>query len=296
MARILIMEGNPKARRERGAQMGIRSTAGIYADSVHAHFPEIEIDILCAADEDGALPAGRSFHDYDAMIISGSSLHAYNREPEVTRQLDTLHAVSEIGLPVLGSCWGLQIAAVAAGGEVIHNPRGREVGIARKVMRNEAGKSHAFLSKRPDSFDAPCIHYDEVSRLPANATLLASNSHSEVQAAIIPLRKSEIWAVQYHPEFDLPHLGQLYRLYEADMLSQGFFTDKHALDDFADKLSQMSNDSAPMGLAWQLGVDHDILNPVARRSEIIAFIEHRVLGQSDAGLIAVPAMQEGLPA
>lgn len=275
--------------------MGLQSTAGIYAKSIHAHFSELEIDILCAADEGGALPTGRALHDYDAMVISGSSLHAYNREPEVTRQLDTLHAVSEIGLPILGSCWGLQIAAVAAGGEVIHNPRGREVGIARKVVRNEAGKRHAFLSKRPDSFDAPCIHYDEVSRLPANATLLASNAHSKVQAAIIPLRKSEIWAVQYHPEFDLPHLGQLYRLYEADMLAQGFFKSPEDLADFADKLSQLSDQPAPMDLAWQLGVDHDILNPVARRSEILAFIEHRVPGQTDPSAIAVPAMQQSLP-
>jgi GMP synthase (glutamine-hydrolysing) len=52
-------------------------------------------------------------------------------------------------------------------------------------------------------FDAPCIHYDEVTRLPDNATLLASNAHSVVQAAVVPVGRSEVWAVQYHPNSTL---------------------------------------------------------------------------------------------
>ena len=40
---------------------------------------------------------------------------------------------------------------------------------------------------------------------------------------MVPLGKSEVWAVQYHPEFDLEQLAQLYTLYADDMVTQGFF-------------------------------------------------------------------------
>jgi GMP synthase (glutamine-hydrolysing) len=44
------------------------------------------------------------------------------------------------GVPVWGSCWGLQIATVALGGSVRRNPRGRELAIARAITVTEAGR------------------------------------------------------------------------------------------------------------------------------------------------------------
>ena len=62
---------------------------------------------------------------------------------------------------------------MAAGGEVAFNPKGREVGFARKILLNEAGAKHPMFKGKAPVFDAPCIHYDEVIRLPESATLLA---------------------------------------------------------------------------------------------------------------------------
>ena len=278
MSRLLLMEGNPAAKRARGDALGVRSSSAVYAAAIGAHFPNIAIDVINAADPDATVPAGRSFDDYDGFVITGSSLHAYDEEFAVTNQIAVLNEAAGAGLPILGSCWGLQIAAVAAGGKVGLSPVGREVGFARKIVPTLAGHSHPLLADRGAVYDAPCIHYDEVTQLPEGATLLASNAHSGVQAAVIPLGNSEVWAVQYHPEFDLTQLAELYRLYADDMIVQGFFGSHDELIAYCAKLSALAQNPDDSGLAWQLGIDRDITDDHRRRSEIIAWIEHKVLG------------------
>ena len=277
MSKILLMEGNIAERRAKGAAMGVRSSSGIYEQSLLAHFPALEIDIFNPEDP---IPGRNALAAYDGLIISGSGLHAYDTDFAVTNQIAMVCEAAEVGLPIFGSCWGLQIAAMAAGGLVEYHAVGREVGFARKVRVTDAGRDHPIFAKKSPVFDAPCIHYDEVTRLPEGATLLATNAHSEVQAALIPLANSEIWAVQYHPEFDAAHLADLYRLYADDMVEQGFFADIDELKGYAAKLTQLGHEPENAALAWQLGVDGDITNDVRRRAEIIAWVENCVMGDN----------------
>lgn len=277
MTRLLLMEGNPSEKRARGDALGVRSSSAVYATAINAHFPEIALDVINAADRDAAIPDGRDFGDYHGFVVTGSSLHAYDDEFAVTNQIAVLKEAADAGLPILGSCWGLQIATVAAGGKVALSSVGREVGFARKIVPTLAGHNHPLLGARGAVYDAPCIHYDEVTQLPEGATLLASNAHSAIQAAVIPLGKSEVWAMQYHPEFDLTQLAQLYTLYADDMISQGFFTSHDELVAYCAKLLALAQNPGDSGLAWQLGIDHDITVDHRRRAEIIAWIENKVL-------------------
>lgn len=278
MTRLLLMEGNTADKRARAAELGVRSSSEIYALAILAHYPGFELDVVNAADADWAIPGGRSFADYDGFVVTGSSLHAYDREFAVTNQIAMLRDAAEAGLPVFGSCWGLQIAVMAAGGQVEYNPRGREVGFARKIVRTAAGADHPMFAGKGAVFDAPCIHYDEVTRLPDSAALLASNAHSLVQAAIVPVGRSEVWAVQYHPEFDIAQLVQLYTLYADDMIAQGFFADRAALDAYVKVLTGLAAAPQDAGLAWQLGVDEDITDDSRRRAEIINWIKAFIPG------------------
>ena len=277
MPRLVLMEGNTSKKRARGAELGVRSSSQIYVEAIRTHFPDLELDTINAADEDWTFPDGRGWSDYDGLIVTGSSLHAYDTEFAVTNQIALVAEAGETGMPIFGSCWGLQIAVMAAGGEVEYNPRGREVGIARKIVPNEAGRAHPIFSLKNAAFDAPCIHYDEVTRLPDSAVLLASNAHSKVQAALIPVGQSTVWAVQYHPEFDLEQLLQLYRLYGENMVKEGFFASEEAMADYTGKLERLIADPADMGLRWQLGMDQDILDDRIRNGEIIAWIQHEIL-------------------
>lgn len=277
MTRLLLLEGNTADKRARARDLGVRNSSEIYALAIAAHFPAFELDVLNGADPGEAIPQGRTWADYDGFVITGSSLHAYDTDFAVTNQIALVAQAAEHGLPIFGSCWGLQIAAVAAGGEVGLSPRGREVGFARKIALNAKGRAHPMFAEKQSVFDAPCIHYDEVVRLPESATLLASNRHSAVQAAVIPLGRSEVWAVQYHPEFDLGQIVQLYTLYEDDMVAQGFFADAADLVAYRTKLAALAADGSRADLAWQLGVDEDLTDDKVRRAEIISWIEACVL-------------------
>lgn len=277
MTRLLLLEGNTSAKRARARDLGVRNSSEIYAEAIAAHYPDVALDVLNGADAGEVMPGGRSWQDYAGFVITGSSLHAYDGDFAVTNQIALVRQAADAGLPIFGSCWGLQIATIAGGGEVASSPKGREVGFARKIMPSQAGAAHPMFASKQGSFDAPCIHYDEVIRLPEGAILLASNAHSSVQAAVIPLGNSEIWAVQYHPEFDLQQLVQLYTLYAADMVEQGFFTDLQQLADYRDRLAVLAADPGARGIAWQLGVDEDIIDDGRRRAEILAWMEHQVL-------------------
>ncbi len=160
----------------------------------------LQIDIVCAADG-AALPPGAALENYDGVTMTGSALNIYNGGAAVTRQIELVKAVFAAGVPFFGSCWGLQVAVTAAGGEVRANPRGREFGFARRVCLSDAGREHPLFAGKPIVFEAPTVHRDEIASLPAGAATLAVNDFG-VQAASFNVGRGTFWGVQYHPEYD----------------------------------------------------------------------------------------------
>ena len=213
---------------------------------------------------------------YDGIAITGSALNLYKAETASLRQVDFARTVFASHVPLFGSCWGLQVAAVAAGGEVARNPKGREVAFARKVMLSEAGRAHPLHRDREIAFDAPAIHGDEVVRLPPDATVTAWNAMSQVQAAEIRHDGGVFWGVQYHPEFTLRDLAFILRRYGPTLVDEGFFADLAALESYAADLSTLAADSARTDIAWRLGLGADILRPELRLREIGNWIAGQV--------------------
>lgn len=268
MRRILLVEGNDAWRRDRSRSRGLRLASEVYREALLAEQSDLEVTVLMGADADARLPAGVALHDYDAMVLGGSSLHAYDDLPEVHRQIDLMRTFGETGKPILGSCWGLQIAAVAGGGRVEKSQNGLEMLSARKISPTEDGRRHPLLKGRPWAYDGPSVHYDAVTELPSGAVLLAGNRHSAVQAATIPVGKSEVWGVQYHPEFDMAQLAGLLPIYKTGMLDEGLVANEAefvALQAHADQLTQ---DPGNIAARFALGIDDDILVGSRRRTEI----------------------------
>lgn len=274
--RILIAEGNVQENRERMTRHGLDGGSDSYAAAIRLFAPDADIDIVYPADAAPKLPAGTEIGDYDGVVIGGSGLHAFDTAPEVTRQIEFARAVYKAGVPFLGSCWGLQVAAVAAGGHVAGSPRGREVGIARKLRPTAAGRGHPIYEGKPDVFDCCAIHFDEVTHLPPGAVVLAENHHSAVQAAVIPYNGGEFWGVQYHPEFDLRHMARLITAYADAMIGQGFYADRAALDAHAADWETLQDDPERKDLAWRLGVDGDVLDARRRCREINNWLKRAV--------------------
>ncbi|HEY1432605.1 MAG TPA: type 1 glutamine amidotransferase [Stellaceae bacterium] len=177
MPNILIAEGTPAAWQAKRMGFGIPSNHSLCAAALHLRRPDIRCTALNIADGE-PFPLGTALADFDGVMFPGSPLHIYDRTPAVTRQIDFARDAFAAGVPVWGSCWGLQIATVALGGSVRRNPRGRELAIARAITVTEAGRSHPLLASRPLVFDALCSHLDEVETLPPNARKLSRPTNS----------------------------------------------------------------------------------------------------------------------
>lgn len=180
MARFLIIDAYPKFGREALVHSGSTQAGLLYKNMLLSYRPDAEIDIAFPADADSTIP---DLGSYDAMLWTGSSLTIFHDTPEVTRQIELGREGYRRGLKAFGSCWGLQLAAVAAGGQCRRNPKGREFGLTHNVQRTEAGRAHPILADRVDGYRAFTAHFDEVQRLPEGGICLATNDATEIQAA-----------------------------------------------------------------------------------------------------------------
>jgi GMP synthase (glutamine-hydrolysing) len=163
--RFLIAESEtPEARERRRASVG-RSSGETYKDTLRVLAPNALCDLIRPAEEGASYPDPTGLQGYDAVFLTGSPLHLYQDTPEVRRQLDFMRAVFASGTPSFGSCAGLQVATVAAGGTVRENRRGHEAAFARRITPTDAGRGHKLLAGRPAAYDALTIHSDEVERL-----------------------------------------------------------------------------------------------------------------------------------
>jgi len=184
---------------------------------------------------------------------------------------------------IFGSCWGLQVAVVAAGGEVAANADGREIGIARNIRITEEGLSHPLYSGKPPAFDAIAVHLDHVVQLPAGSKVLSGNEMSQVQAIEIKCGKSVFWGVQYHPEFDLEYIAGLIRRYGSTLIDEGIRKDDDDLEKWAADLAAAQHDEDGNGLKRQYCLGDDVLDPRCRLLELSNWLSYLRQAKADAG-------------
>ena len=271
--RLLVVEGNTReGRAAHEATFGLTPSAS-YAAVLREIVPDAGCDIVCPADPDATLPEATTLADYDGVVLTGSSLHLWQREPAIDRQIELMRAVYASRVPAFGSCWGLQMGAVAAGGDVRANPNGREIGFARNIAVLPAGEGHPLLAGRPAAFTAPAIHLDAVTTLPSDCTVLASNALTPVQAAEIRHGGGTFWGVQYHPEFSIAELTAILGRLTALMVAEGFAADEGAA---RAHIADLATAPERSDAAWRHGLDAQVLDDGLRLTEIRNFIDRRV--------------------
>lgn len=281
--RLLVVDGNTRPQREsHAAGYGGLSPSAAYAEEVLALAPDAVTDICLPADEGANLPDGAGLQSYDGIFLTGSSLHIYQDDPAITRQVELMRAIYASGTPSFGSCWGIQMGSVAAGGTVIANPKGREIGVARKITLTEAGRTHPLLAGRPLAFDAPAIHLDTVAQPPAGASILASNAYSTVHACEIAHDGGLFWGVQYHPEFPLRQVASILRRMTPILIAERFRKDEAAAMQWLDEIEELDADRSRFDLAWAHGLDADVLEDDRRVTELRNFLAHRVQPHASA--------------
>ena len=276
--RILVVDGYARQGRE-DLRAGGASTAGeLYDRMLKKCSPNgAVVEIVCPADPDAGLPTGAAIADYDGIAWTGSSLTIFSGDPNVTSQIEFAKAAFAAKVPGFGSCWAAQIAAVAAGGICAANPKGREMGIARKIALTADGRSHPLYAGKKAVFDAWISHEDEITHLPPGAQLLASNDWTHVQSVSVTHRGGVFWGLQYHPEYDIHEMARLCYCRKQKLTEMGFFRSLDDAQNFVDQLEALHQDPSRRDIAWRLGIDDDLLSEDIRLAEVRNWIERLVL-------------------
>jgi GMP synthase (glutamine-hydrolysing) len=276
--RFLVLDGYSMEGREDLRSGGATTAGELYARMLKACAPNsAEVDILYPADPGAALPAGAALEQYDGIAWTGSSLTVFSDDPKVAPQIEFAKAAFDARVPSFGSCWAAQIAVVAAGGRCDINPKGREMGIARKIALTPEGRAHPLFRGKKSVFDAFISHDDEITHLPPSGLLLASNSHTQVQAISVTHKGGVFWGLQYHPEYDLHELARLCYCRKRKLTERGFFRDMDAAQAYVDRLEALHQDPGRKDIAWLLGIDEDVMNEDIRRAEVRNWIDLLVL-------------------
>ncbi len=140
----------------------------------------------------------------NGIILSGSHASAYEEDTDKAPQ-----AVFELGVPVLGICYGMQTMAQQLGGKVEAGHK-REFGYTQVRARGHS----AFLRDIQDAtnseghglLDVWMSHGDKVTELPPNFKVIASNETTPIAAFADEARK--FYGVQFHPEVTHTRQGQ----------------------------------------------------------------------------------------
>ncbi len=274
-ARILVIDGNvAEIRAKLVAALGYDSGVG-YARALKGIDSSLHVDIVTPADGAPELAQGVGLDTYDGATITGSALNVYHGGAPVTRQIELARAVLEAGVPLFGSCWGLQVAVTAAGGEVRANPRGREFGFGRRILLSDAGRAHRLFAGKPSTFEAPTVHRDEIASLPQGALILAANDFG-LQAASFNHARGTFWGVQYHPEYTYLDIAAAAERYGNTLVAEGMFRDAAALAEFAADLRALQANPADAALLWKHGLGLAMQSAPMRLLEIRNWLEAQV--------------------
>lgn len=131
-----------------------------------------------------------------AIILSGGPASVYE---DGSPKLDP--KILELGIPVLGICYGFQILAQTLGGRVDKTGK-REYG-ATKLAISNAG---VLLAEQPDLQVCWMSHGDQVMQAPKDFDVLASTETTPVAA--FESKAKKIYGVQWHPEVKHSEQGQ----------------------------------------------------------------------------------------
>ena len=131
-----------------------------------------------------------------ALILSGGPSSVYEQgSPSMDPQ------ILELGVPILGICYGFQTLAHALGGQVDNSGK-REYGATDLSLKS----SGVLLEDQPKSQVCWMSHGDQVVKAPEGFEVLASTETTPV-AAFESVEK-KIFGVQWHPEVKHSEYGQ----------------------------------------------------------------------------------------
>ena len=227
---LLIVEGNIKKDTETFIKAAGTSVSENFRKLIKVFEPECKIDIIEPGNDLEVQKTISKIKDYDGVIFAGGAMRINDQTEEIKKHISFAKECFKSGKKILAVCWGLQVCTVAAGGKVNTGKNGPHVGIATDVKINESGKKHKIYISKKNVFTTPAFNFDEVSELPNNSTILANNYVNKVMALHINVEQSEVWGIQYHPDYYYKYTINLTKLRTKKLLENKRFNNQEDLD------------------------------------------------------------------
>ena len=210
-----------------------------------------------------------------AIILSGGPASVYAEDaPSVDA------AIFELGIPVLGFCYGQQAMAVALGGAVGHTDKG-EYGPAQ-ITR--AGSDSRLLADTPHEQTVWMSHRDAVTEVPDGFVI---TSHTDI-CPVASMEDAErgLYATQFHPEVrHTPHGNQMLANFLFDIcgLEKSWTMNSIIEDSIAAIREQVGDSRVILGLSG--GVDSSVVAALVSKAigdqVTCVFVNHGLLRKDE---------------
>jgi GMP synthase (glutamine-hydrolysing) len=220
------------------------------------------------------------------VILSGSHASVYEESTDRAPQ-----AIFELGIPVLGICYGMQTMAQQLGGKV-EGGTTREFGYAEVRARG-----HTALLKDIADFTTPdghgmlkvwMSHGDKVTEMPPGFKLMASTESCPIAGMADEVRK--YYAVQFHPEVTHTVQGQaLLNRFVLDICGtrQDWVMGDYIQEAVAKIREQVGDEEVILGLSG--GVDSSVAAALIHRAIgdqlTCVFVDHGLLRLNEGDMV-----------
>jgi GMP synthase (glutamine-hydrolysing) len=211
----------------------------------------------------------------EGIILSGGPSSIYEKN---SPRLD--HDVFDLGIPILGICYGMQFMVDALGGKV-KQARKREYGFAELNVLRQDG----ILTSLPERTQVWMSHGDSIVKLPKGFTADAVTDNTPVAAAADAARR--FYGLQFHPEVEhTPKGKQILKNFLLDVCRcKRSWTMKSFAQDAVNEVRQVVDDKRVI-LGLSGGVDSSVtallIHKAISKNLTCIFVDNGLLRKNEA--------------
>ena len=236
---LLIVEGNNPENSEVFKRAARASCSENLKNLIVNLEPSVKIKIINPGKDDETIEALKNINDYNGIIFTGGAMRINDMTSEIKKHIKFASNCFQYEKKILAICWGLQVCTTAGGGKVAPAKSGAHVGIASDVVINEDGKKNLIYKNKKIRFNTPAYNFDEVCEIPKGATILSSDKVNSVMGIYFKSGNSEIWGLQYHPDYEYWQMVNLANARKNKVIENKYFKDE---SDFQDHINYIKEE------------------------------------------------------
>ena len=223
---ILIVEGNIAEDSEVFIRAAGASASENLKNLVLKLEPNSYVKIINPGIDEETKKALEDINHYQGVIFTGGAMRINDLTDEIKKHISFASNCFKYDKKILAICWGLQVCSTAAGGRVALGKNGAHIGIASTVKINKEGQKNLIYKDKKIKFTTPAYNFDEVCEIPEGGTLLASDKVNNVMSVYFKSGHSEIWGLQYHPDYEYYQMINLANERKNRMIDNKYFKDE----------------------------------------------------------------------